>query len=205
MRCEYCGKELSDSTQFCTNCGHSTEPILDDPAVSQKPKIGAYFFAVLSLIIILGLMGLGGFQILYRDLHPELFTSASDKASPSDYENIDSALFGNWKCTDPAAADYSDTDYGIEITALLHLAGDGSFTLAYELKNTGITAKSLTVIGRYTTEDGIITFVPDDNPKAADYFKRHGKHPSFQYSTEDNVLALKYEDGKEIYFTHVNN
>lgn len=205
MNCEYCGKELNDNAQFCTNCGHSTEKISDDPGGAQKTKKGAYVFAVFSLIIVLALMGLGGFQILYRDLHPELYTSASDTASASDIVNIDAALFGNWKCTDPAAADYGDTDHGIEITALLHLAGDGSFTLDYELKNTGITTKSLNVTGKYLTEDGVITFIPDSNPQTADFLKRHGKHPSFPYATEENVITLTYENEKEIYFTRVNH
>ena len=38
MKCGYCGKTLKDDAQFCSNCGHSTEDIHDEPFEPQNPK-----------------------------------------------------------------------------------------------------------------------------------------------------------------------
>ncbi len=205
MKCEYCGKELNDNAQFCTNCGHSTENVTEETDNSQKPKKGAYFFSVLTLIIVLALVGLGGFRIIDRDLHPEKFGLTAEAASASDHGGIDGQLIGKWLCTDPAAADYKDTDHGIEIRAILSLSEDGAFTLNYELTNAGILAKALTVNGSYATEDGMITFFPDNATEAKKFFKNHGENPSFVYSVEKNIFTLTYENGKEIIFTAAEN
>ena len=205
MKCNYCGKELNDNAQFCTSCGHSTENIDNQSNSSQKPKKGAYFFSIISLIIILALMGMGGFQILYRDLHPEKFGSAAGSTSASDIENIDSQLIGTWLCTDPVAADYDETDYGIKIKATLILTVDGAFTLNYELINTGLKVKSFTILGGYSTEDGMITFSPYLSDNIKHYIERHGEKPSFQYSADEDIFTLTYENGKEIIFTSSNS
>ena len=204
MKCKNCGKELNDNAQFCTSCGHSTENVVEQPNASQKPKKGAYFFSIISLIIILALMGMGGFQILYRDLHPDKFGGIGDTASSSDLGYIDSQLIGTWLCTDPLAADYKETDYGIEIKATLTLSVDGAFTLDYELINTGLKVKSFSIPGGYFTEDGMITFSPYSSDKIKKYIEHHGEKPSFQYSADEDIFTLTYENGKEIIFTAAN-
>ena len=206
MKCGYCGKEVKDDAQFCSNCGHSTEVPSDDSSQPQKAEKGAYTLSIIALLIVIALTAYGGFVIIRRDLHTEKSVSSSDKGqSVFNYDSnfTDPALYGKWKCTDRAAADYSDGNFGVEVKILLTLTGDGKFTLDYTMTDTGVPAKALSASGNYSTGDGMITFAPDDNPEIAEYLKRHGQRPSFQYSTDEGRFTLKYENGKAVLFTQV--
>lgn len=207
MKCSYCGNLLKDHAQFCSNCGRSVENPSSEPLKQNNAEKGAYAISILLLIIVLALTVFGGFVIIYRDLHAETTVSASDeKTHTFNYELVstDTALVGKWICTDRAAADYSDSNYGVDVNAVLHLTGDGKFTLDYAMSNTGIPAMQLSTSGKYSTQDGIITFIPDNGTGATEYLKRHGKQPSFQYSTDENSFTLKYENGKDILFSRIS-
>ena len=207
MKCVHCGKEVRNGAQFCSNCGHSIEEPSEESVKSHKTARGAYALSVLALIIVLALVAYGGFVIIYRDLHPQKTVSASDEKNAAfnyDSQLNDSALIGKWVCNDRAAADYGENNFGVEVKIILTLTDDGKFTLDYSMTDTGIPAKSLSTSGKYSTEDGIITFIPDDNPELESYLKRHGKRPSLQYSADGNIFTMKYEKGKDILFKRVN-
>ena len=68
MKCGYCGKDVKDDAQFCSNCGHSIEEQSDDSIEPQKAEKGAYAVSILALLIVLALMAYGSFVIVYRDL-----------------------------------------------------------------------------------------------------------------------------------------
>lgn len=203
MKCGYCGKTLKDDAQFCSNCGHSTEDIHDEPFESQKSEKGTYAISIFLLIIVLALTVFGGYVIIHADLHQQKSVSGSDSVSQADMTDTDAALVGKWICTDPAAADYDKSNYGIEIKAWLTLTDDGTFALDYSMTDTGIQAMSISASGQYSTEDGIITFTPDKENGIADFLKKHGQHPAFQYATAEGSFTLKYENDSDIVFTRV--
>jgi hypothetical protein len=208
MKCGYCGNEVKDDAQFCSNCGHSIEEPSEEGNEPTKAEKGAYAASIIALLIVLALVGYGGFVIVYRDLHPQKSVSASDENNGLfNYDSTftDSALVGKWQCTDRAAADYGDNNFGVEVKILLTLTGDGKFTLDYNMTDTGIPAKSLSTSGHYSTEDGMITFAPEEIPGMEQYLKRHGKRPSFQYAADGGRFALKYENGSNIIFTQVKD
>lgn len=210
MKCGNCGNEVKDDAQFCSNCGHSIEEPSEESVKSHKTARGAYALSVLALIIVLALVAYGGFVIIYRDLHPQKTVSASDEKNAAfnyDSQLNDSALIGKWVCNDRAAADYGENNFGVEVKIILTLTDDGKFTLDYTMTDTGIQAKSLSTSGKYSTEDGAITFIPEDNPGMAEYLQRHGQRPSFQYTAnadDENSFTLQYEDGAEILFKRVS-
>ena len=203
MKCGYCGKLLKDDAQFCSNCGRNLQEIDDEPSVSTTTAKGAYTLSIITLLFVMATVAFGGYAIIHRDLHPEKTVYSSDNASSGlhyDIASTDAALVGKWLCTDRAAADYGDKNFGVEVRVLLRLDDDGSFTLDYSMTDTGVAAKSISTSGNYSTEDGIITFTPEDNPGTADYIKRHGKRPSFPYTTDEGSFTLTYENGKHIVF-----
>ena len=207
MKCVHCGKEVRNGAQFCSNCGLIIEPPSEESTQPHKAVKGAYAASILVLIIVLGLVAYGAFVIVYRDLNPQKAVSASDQDGGSFNYNgtfTDPALIGKWKCKDREAADYGEKNFGVEVNIILTLTDDGKFTLDYSMTDTGIPAKSLSTSGKYSTEDGIITFIPDDNPELESYLKRHGKRPSLQYSADGNIFTMKYEKGKDILFKRVN-
>ena len=206
MKCGYCGKDVKDDAQFCSNCGHSIEEQSDDSIEPQKAEKGAYAVSILALLIVLALMAYGSFVIVYRDLHSEKTVSSSDSSlNRFNYDNTftDSALIGKWICTDRAVADYGDKNFGVEVKAILELTKDGKFNLDYSMADTGVQAKTISASGSYSTEDGMITFTPEENPGLAEYLNRHGQRPSFQYATDEGSFTLKYENEKVIQFTQV--
>lgn len=206
MKCGYCGKLLKDDAQFCSNCGRSLQEIDDEPSSSDTAAKGAYTVSILTLLLVIAIVAFGGYAIIHRDLHPIQTVSSSDGAARQfnyDRSSTDAALVGKWLCTDRAAADYGNKNFGVEVRILLTLTDDGSFTLDYSMTDTGVKAKSVSTSGKFATEDGIITFSPEENPGTADYIKRHGKKPSFQYATEEGSFTLKYENGKMIVFRQV--
>ena len=208
IKCGYCGKEVKDDAQFCSNCGHSIEEPSEEGTELPKGEKGAYAAPVLTLMIVLALLALGGFQIIYRNLHPTQTVSSSDtERGTFNYNSavIDPALVGKWLCTDRAAADYSKKNFGVEVKILLNLTEDGRFTLDYSMTDTGIKAKSLSSSGSYSTEDSIITFLPEENPGIEDYLKRHGQRPSFQYAADGGSFSIRYENGKDILFKPVKD
>lgn len=208
MKCGYCGKEIKDDSQFCSNCGHSIEAPAEESSSPQKVEKGAYFISIFALIAVLALTAYGGFVIIYRDLFPETAVSSSDTDQSGFYYDrvlIDPVLIGKWKCTDRAAADYSDNNFGVEVDIVLTLMEDRNFTLDYTMTDTGVQAKSLSTSGSYTVEDGIITFIPDENPGMENYIKRHGQRPSFQYSTDEGRFSIQYDNGKQIVFLQVQD
>lgn len=207
MKCGYCGKEVKDDAQFCSNCGQSIEEPSEEGAEPHKAEKGGYAASILTLLIVLALVSYGGFLIIYRDIYPEITVTASDEGSGKfNYDSTftDSALVGKWQCTDRTAADYGEKNFGVEVNILLTLTGDGKFTLDYAMTDTGVLSKSLSASGGYSTEDGMITFNPEANEGLAQYLKRHGNRPSFQYSAEEGRFTLKYENGKTIQFKQVN-
>ena len=207
MKCSYCGKLLKDHAQFCSNCGRSVENPSSEPLKQNNAEKGAYAISILLLIIVLALTVFGGFVIIYRDLHAETAVSASDEKSHSfnyDLVSTDPALVGEWICTDRAAADYSDSNYGVDVSIILKMTAEGNFTLNYSMSDTGIPAVQLSTSGKYSTQDGTVTFIPDNGTGATEYLKRHGKQPSFQYSTDENSFTLKYENGKDILFSRIS-
>lgn len=206
MKCGYCGKLLKDDAQFCSNCGRNLQEFDDEPSVSAETARNAYAFSVLALILVIAIVSLGGFIMIHRDLHPDTAVSSSDKGSENfNYDSAvaDAALAGKWLCTDRAAADYSEKNFGVEVRVLLGLSADGTFTLDYSMTDTGVEAKMLSTSGTYTTENGVITFVPDEVAAASDYIKRHGKKPAFPYTVNEGKFTLKYENGKTIVFKQV--
>ncbi|MBQ1440901.1 MAG: zinc ribbon domain-containing protein [Clostridia bacterium] len=207
MKCEYCGKDINDDAQFCPNCGHMIESAPEEVSGQKKTDKGAYAAAVFSLLVVLAFMAYGSSTIIYRDLKAEKTVSQSDSSNNRfNYDSTftDTALVGTWLCTDRAAADYGDSNFGVEVNIILSMTGDGKFTLDYSMTDTGVPAKSLSTSGSYSTEDGMITFTPDDNPGNSEYLKRHGQRPSFEYSTDEGSFTLKYENGADILFTLVN-
>ncbi len=175
IKCVYCGKEVKDDAQFCSNCGHSIEEPSEEGAELQKGEKGAY--------------------------------AAPTERGVFNYDSavIDPALIGKWLCTDRAAADYSEKNFGVEVKILLNLTEDGRFTLDYSMSDTGIQAKSLSSSGRYCTEDSMITFVPEENPGIENYLKRHGQRPSFQYAADSGRFSIRYENGRDILFKPVKD
>ena len=206
MKCGYCGNEVKDDAQFCSHCGHTIEEPSEEKPEPRKAEKGAYLTSLLALIVVLALTTYGGFHIIYRDLYPTDSVSASDKGRGMfNYDSTftDSALVGKWQCTDRAAADYGDKNFGVDVKIILTLTGDGKFTLDYTMTDTGVQAKSLSTSGNYSTEDGMITFSPVENPGLTEYLKRHGKRPSFQYTTDEGSFTIQYENGKNIVFEQI--
>ena len=206
MKCSNCGMEVKDDAQFCSNCGQSIEEPSEDNTEPHKAEKGAYAASFFALLIVLALVAYGSFVIIYRDLHPEKTVTASDEdRGRFNYDSTftDSALVGKWQCTDRTAADYGEKNFGVDVRILLTLTGDGKFTLDYTMTDTGIQAKSLSTSGTYSTEDSMITFVPDENPGLAEYLQRHGKRPSFQYATDEGCFTIKYGNGKDILFEQI--
>lgn len=204
MKCGYCGKTLNDDAQFCTNCGHSTDDGHDEPFDAKKSEKGIYAISIFSLLVVLAMTIYGGYTIIYRDLHPGQSVSGSDAGNRAMMTDTDAGLFGQWSCSDPAAADYDKSNYGIEVSISLSLTENGSFTLDYAMTDTGIPAMNVSASGEYSTEDGIITFRPDQNAQIPNYLKNHGSQPAFQYATSENSFTLTYENGTEIVFNRVN-
>lgn len=203
MKCEYCGRTISSSAQFCTNCGHSTEETgeAQKSGARRGSAFSAYAVSILLMLIIISALVLAGMHIVYTDLHPAAEVSQSDSTGGGSGIRTDLSVIGSWVCEDPAAADYTSTDYGKSVHILLTIAKGGGFTLDYAMSDAGVPAIALTVSGRCITGDGRITFSPDNAAGAEKYLRKHGDQPSFPYTVEGDRLTLEYENGAAIVFT----
>ena len=198
MRCGHCGKKLKNNAKFCTYCGHYI--IETDTPVK---KSSGYLASLLSLFTVIAILVSGGVWIVMKGLYPAKNVSASDLAPISfdtDGTRTDEKIVGTWRCTDPAAADYDGTDYGIEVNILLHIQSDGTFRLHYTMTNTGVIAVQLKSSGSYIAQKGYIRFQPDSANADSDFLKKHGTQPTFRYHVYDTVMELVYEDGKTVVF-----
>lgn len=206
MKCSYCGQMLRDNAQFCSNCGHSTEVTTDENASSKRNESGVYFISLFSLMIVLALAVYGCYSIIRKDMAGNGAVSYSDSGGNGfNYSAVrsDPALVGKWSCTDRAAADYSEKNFGVEVSIILTMTDEGKFTLNYSMTDTGIPALTLTTSGDYSTESGTVTFVPEETESAANYLKKHGRRPAFRYTAEEDRFTLKYENGKDIVFNRI--
>lgn len=206
MKCGYCGKILKDDAQFCSNCGRNLQEIDEDPSVSDNASKKAYAFSIFALLLVITIVALGAYVIIQRDLQHKAVVTESDEGNYRfNYDSTftDAALVGKWRCTDRAAADYTDKNFGVEVSILLELTGDGRFTLDYTMTDTGVEAKTLNISGTYSTEDGTVTFIPEEIPGISGFLKRHGKRPAFPYSVGKGKFSLKYENGSKIVFKQV--
>lgn len=206
MKCGYCGKNIKDNAKFCTYCGHNLIEIQPDeqPAPSTK---GGYLSSLLTLLAIIIILGAGGAYMLKGGGQSNAISASDASAKSYDTEGaaFDEALFGQWSCTDRAAADYSPSDYGIDVNILLEMTNKGKFTLHYSMTDTGAPALKLKLNGAYSVKNGTVTFKPDlsnvSGEISGNYFKNHGNTPSFAYTVTDSTLTLKYENGTDIIFT----
>lgn len=206
MKCSQCGQELRDDAQFCSNCGHSVEMPETEPSKMNKEEKSAYVLSIAALLIVVAMMAYGCYMIISRDMQKTGAVSASDEAVNSfnyDAVHTDPELIGKWVCKDRAAADYGDNNFGVEVKILLTMNAEGGFVLDYTMYDTGVPAKTLNITGTYTTDKGTVTFVPDTTDGAEAFLKKHGSHPSFPYTTEENTFTLTYKNKKKIVFDKV--
>lgn len=203
MKCSYCGQMLRDDAQFCSNCGRIVESTVIEPIGKKKDEKGAYALSIMTLLIVLALLAYGCYVIISRNLPVNNSVSASDKATDSlNYESvvIDPALVGKWVCTDKTLADYDDTNIGVEVKAMLTMTADGKCRLDYAMSDTGVPALTISAEGVYTTDKGVVTFIPDETDGLQKYLRKHGKKPAFPYAADDDCFTLTYENGREIVF-----
>lgn len=200
MKCGYCGKNIKDNTKFCTHCGHNLREIQTDGQTATKSK-GGYIPSLLTLLAIGVILCAGSICLLGSGKSSAV--SASDTNSVK-VTPLDEALFGKWSCTDRAAADYSPSDYGIDVNIILQMKNDGKFKIDYSMTDTGVPALNLKLDGSYSAQNSKVTFKPDlsklSGETGGNYFKNHGSEPVFEYSVDDSVLTLKYENGTDIKF-----
>lgn len=205
MKCGYCGENIKDNAKFCTHCGHNLREIETGGQPAQKSK-GGYISSLLTLLVIIVILCAGSAYML-KDSDKSNAISASD-ASISEVTPLDEALIGKWNCTDRAAADYSPSDYGIDVNIVLEIKNNGKFTLDYSKTDTGVPALKFKLNGSYSAQNGKITFNPDlsklSGETGGNYFKKHGDKPTLEYSVSDSVLTLKYENGTNIEFQHTS-
>lgn len=208
MKCGYCGKTIRDSAAFCRYCGHSLDG-LPSGGEGAPPVKSRYLPALLTLIIILAALAAGGLRLVVPVMPMTLPASPSDlrqtsSASARDYQ----ALVGKWKCTDPAAAGYTASDYGIDVSIVLTVMEDGSCGLRYRLTDTGVKALQLDLSGTFAADQQVVTFRPDlsllDGQSLGRYFLRHGKELPFAYTVKDDVLTLTDGYGEQTKWTRVS-
>ncbi len=208
MKCGYCGKNIRDDAAFCTYCGHNLSelPTEDDSAAPVK---GNYLGALLTLLAVMILLAAGSAYLLHDSGKPTKHdivspTSLSAVVLTDDNAVIDQLLIGKWTCTDPAAADYDQSAYGIDVKITLTLAENGNFQLNYKMTDTGASALKLALNGDYLTKDNVISFKPDlsklDGETGSEFFRNHGKTPTFTYTVTDKVLTLHYENDIDVKF-----
>lgn len=212
MKCGYCGKNIRDDAAFCTYCGHNLSELPSEES-STPPAKTSTLGACLTLLAILILLGVGSACLLHGpDKTPKYDTVSPTNLSTvsliDDDTSLDEALIGKWTCTDPAAADYEQSDYGINVKIILTMAENGKFKLNYKMTDTGAPALKLTLNGDYRSKDGVISFKPDlsklDGETGSDFFRRHGKTPTFTYTVTDRVLILHYENDIDVTFKRVS-
>lgn len=210
MKCGYCGKNIKDDAKFCNYCGHDLREIPSDSEPTTPTAKGGYLSSLLTLLAIIAILCAGGAFLLQDGTAATspASVSFSDAVSPAyDTEgtSFDEALFGQWQCTDRAAADYSQSDYGVEVNIILEMTNMGKFTLNYSMSDTGAPALNLKLKGAYSVKNGAVTFKPDlsnvSGEMSGNYFKNHGSNPSFTYSVTDSTLTLHYPNGVDVVFT----
>lgn len=206
MKCGYCGKNIKDNAKFCTYCGHNLREIEPEGQTAQKSK-GGYISSLLTLLAIAAILCSGGICLLNGGGKPN-DVSPSD-IHVADITPLDEALFGKWGCTDRTAADYSPSDYGIDVNIILQMKNDGKFTLDYSMTDTGVPALDIKLDGKYSAKNHRVTFKPDLSKLSGDtegnYFKNHGNEPAFEYSVSDSVLIFKYENGTDVKFQRLES
>ncbi|MBQ5545089.1 MAG: zinc ribbon domain-containing protein [Clostridia bacterium] len=209
MKCGYCGKNIRDDATFCTYCGRNLSGNAPEeesvPPIKTSPT-----GALITLLIVLLMLGAGSVRLLREpQKHPHgavVSISDSPHRTPLKEEESqpDTALVGKWMCTDPAAADYDQNDYGIQVKITLVMQEDGQFRLRYHMSDTGASALKLRLDGDYLTRDGVISFRPDlsapEGETGGDFFRRHGKTPTFPYTVTEKTLTLHYDNGTDVTF-----
>lgn len=194
MKCGYCGKTIRDSAAFCRYCGHRLDGVPSGEKAAPSVK-SRYLPALLTLIIILAALTAGSLRLLVPVM------PVTDAASPSDLRQTASegvreyqALVGRWKCTDPAAAGYTASDYGIDVSIVLDVREEGSCELRYRLTDTGVKAVQLDLSGTFAADRQTVTFTPDFSPlegkSPGRYFLRRGRELPFAYAVQGDELTL---------------
>lgn len=202
MKCGNCGRVIADNAKFCTYCGQNISGQQGDNQVK-----GSFLIAILSLLGMIVIIVTGGVWLIVKEFYPTAYVSASDTsvhAFDTTGTRSDAALVGQWLSTDRAAVDYASDDYGIEVTILLIMGGDGSFHLHYTMADTGVQAVNTDFSGSYSAQKNIVTFRPNLSDSSADYFIKHGSMPAFPYKVDADSFILTYEDGRKITFRKVS-
>jgi hypothetical protein len=215
MKCGYCGKNIRDDATFCTYCGHNIADLESDAPPAKTPKF-SYLVSLLTLLAVLVMLWAGGYSLLHGAESRFTVTVSASHISDSDAVAVlfpstkqsppqSGAPVGKWHCTDRAAADYSRSDYGVDVDILLELKKDGTFRLNYKMADTGISALHLSLNGQYRVQDGLIAFQPDlsklNDETGSRFFKNHGKTPTFAYIAADDSLTLQYDNDTQVIFT----
>ncbi|MBQ4396723.1 MAG: zinc ribbon domain-containing protein [Clostridia bacterium] len=209
MKCGYCGKNIRDDATFCTYCGRNLSENAPEeesvPPIKTSPT-----GALITLLLVLLILGAGSLRLL-RESQKEprgVVVSVSDTSHrtpvKAEESQLDKMIVGKWSCTDPAAADYDQNDYGIQVKITLVMKEDGQFQLQYKMSDTGASALKLRLDGDYLTRDGVISFRPDlsalDGETGGEFFKRHGKTPTFTYTVTEKTLTLHYDNDTDVTF-----
>lgn len=217
MKCGYCGKPLRENAKFCTNCGRSISDTSAQPGKSSGQKGGSSFGAVFSLILVVGIILVGCAGLIYNGINdwntasrkiPTADSAVSSAVSPSDTAAVpefkgDPALLGIWICTDKTAAGYSESDYEVFAEIRLAFNDDGTFTLNFDVENTDIQVRKITITGVYSADNGVFSLFPDLSAYDGDYFNIHGENQSVKYSTADNKLTIVTADNRQVIFMAV--
>lgn len=217
MKCGYCGKPLRENAKFCTNCGRSVSGDSAEPDKASKKSGGSSFAAIFSLILVVGIISAGCAGLIYNGINDwntaSRKSSTADPAVSSDVSQSDTAavpqfkgdeaLLGTWICTDKTAAGYSESDYEVFAEIRLAFNDDGTFTLNFDVENTGIQVRKITIMGVYSADNGVFTLFPDLSAYDGSYFTIHGEKPSVKYTAADNKLTLTTADSRQVVFTMV--
>lgn len=204
MKCGYCGKTIRDNAVYCAYCGHNIKRIQDE---KETVPASSYLPSLLTLMSIALIILAGSLYLLSDGIRGRAVSDSDSVATVAfpDGTRAEDTLVGQWHCTDPAAADYTSSDYGVEVDILLTLSKNGKFTLRYRMSDAGVPALDLSVKGDYTSDRENIAFRPDSSGKNIKKFlQRHGATPQFAYQLKDDTLTLTYENGDAILFTRAD-
>lgn len=211
MKCGYCGKDVKNNQNFCTSCGRSIGDNSEKQGGKDQSKSSS-FLAVLMLIVLIvivtagcaGLVinGIKGWYVSDSQIVTPSSTNISEESVVSSREPFvgDTALIGQWQCSDKSAAGYSDADHGIETNITLTFDDEGNFSVSYCMINLGITARNETLRGSYSVKDGSLTLKPNLSSYKGDYFDDSNAEPTVKYSVEKDKLVIVSDSGNKLVF-----